>query len=133
MKRVVAAAAVAAGILVASPLSAGAWCSYCEWDPLVLVITPGGHIVPVYDSVWTSQLLNIGLPVESYTTSRVYGPQRQAETQVDVTIYVPAGLLFNFSTMDEITTGLLGSGTVLARTTGTSGTPVHLKFVLPEA
>lgn len=133
MKRVVAAAAVAAGILVASPLSAGAWCSYCEWDPLVLVITPGGHIVPVYDSVWTSQLLNIGLPVESYTTSRVYGPQRQPETQVDVTIDVPAGLLFNFSTMDEVTTGLLGSGTVLARTTGTSGTPVHLKFVLPEA
>lgn len=133
MKRVVVAAALAAGVLFASPVSAGAWCSYCEWDPLVLVVTPGGHIVPLYDSVWTSQLLNIGLPLESYTTSRVWSPSGQPETQVNVTIDVPAGLLFKFATMDEVTTGLLGSGTVLARTTGTSGTPVHLQFVLPEA
>lgn len=133
MKRVVVAAALAAGILVALPVSAGAWCSYCEWDPLVLVVTPGGHIVPVYDSVWTSQLLDIGLPVESYTTSRVYSATGQPETKVDMTIYVPTGLLFKFSTMDEVTTGLLGSGTLLARTTGTSGTPAQLQFVLPVA
>ncbi len=133
MKRVVVAAALAAGILVASPLSAGAWCSYCEWDPLVLVVTPGGHIVPVYDSVWTENVIELGVPLESYTTSRVYGPKGQPETQVDMTISVPAGLLLQFQTMDEVTTGLLGSGTLLARTTGTSGTPVHLKFVLPEA
>lgn len=133
MKRVVVAAALAVGILVALPVSAGAWCSYCEWDPLVLVVTPAGHVVPLYDSVWTSQLLDIGLPLESTTTSRVWSRSGQPETKVDVTIHVPAGLLFNFSTMDEVTTGLLGSGTVLARTTGTSGTPVHLQFVLPEA
>jgi hypothetical protein len=50
-----------------------------------------------------------------------------------MTISVPTGLLFQYSTYDEVTTGLLGSGTVLAHGTGTSGTPVHLKFTLSQA
>lgn len=133
MKRVVVAAALAAGVLVALPVTAGAWCSYCEWDPLVLVVTPAGNVVPVYDSVWTDQLLDIGVPVESYTTSRVWGKHGDPETEVDMTISVPAGALLQFQTMDEVTTGLLGSGTMLASAMGTSGTPVNLKFVLPEA
>lgn len=131
MKRLVAAAAVAAGLMVASPVSAGAWVVYCDWDPLVLVVTPSGHLVPVYDSVWTSSPLNLGLPLESYKTSRVFDPLGRPETAVDMTIYVPA-VLWRFATTDAVTTGLLGSGTVLATADGTSGTAVHLHFVLPE-
>lgn len=129
MRRVVVAAALAAGFLFASSVGASACVTYCDWDPLVLVVTPAGHVVPVFDSVWTSSLLNLGLPTESYTTKRVWR-NGQPMTQVDVTIYVPAGLLFRFNTMDEVTTGLLGSGTVLASGYGTSGTPVHLEFTL---
>jgi hypothetical protein len=124
------AAVLAAGVLIASPTSAGAWATYCDWDPLVLIVTPSGHIVTVYDSVWTPSLLNLGLPLESYTVSRVYDRQGRAETAVDMTIYTPTGLLFRYSTMDEVTSGLLGSGTVYARAYGSSGTPVHLKFTL---
>lgn len=133
MKRVVVAAALAAGVLAASPVTAGAWFSYCDWDPLVVVLTPGGHVALVYDSVWTSSPIDLGVPVESYTTSRVYSANGQPETAVDMVISVPTGLLLRYQTTDEVTTGLLGSGTVLADATGTSGTPVHLKFVLPEA
>ena len=133
MKRVLVAAALAAGILVSSPTSAGAWFAYCDWDPLVLVVTPAGHIVPVYDSVWTPSLLDLGVPLESYTTSRIYSATGQPETAVDMTIYVPTGLLFRYSLTDEVTSGLLGSGHVYAVKSGTSGSPVHLKFVLSQA
>ena len=132
MKRVVVAAAAAAGLLVASGAGVSACATYCDWDPLVLVITPGGHLVPVYDSVWTASLLEPGLPTETYTTARTYVDGRAA-TEVNMTIYVPTGLLLSYSTVDEVTTGLLGSGTVLARANGTSGAPVHLKFTLPES
>jgi hypothetical protein len=130
VKRVVLAAALAAGILVASPTTAGAWATYCDWDPLVLIVTPAGHIVPVYDSVWTSSPLDLGVPLESYTTARAYDAAGKPVTVVTMTISVPTGLLFRYATIDEVTTGLLGSGTVLARKSGTSGTPVRLTFTL---
>lgn len=130
MKRALVAAVLAAGILIASPTTAGAWATFCDWDPLVLVVTPSGHIVPVYDSVWTSSLLDLAVPLESYTVSRTYSRSGKPETLVDMTITVPTGLLLRYQTTDEVTSGLLGSGTVYARANGYSGTPVHLKFVL---
>jgi hypothetical protein len=132
MKRVLVAAALAAGLLVLSPTTAGAWATFCDWDPLVLIVTPAGHIVPVYDSVWTSSPLDLGIPLESYTVSRVYDRAGRPQTAVDMMIYTPTGLLFRYATTDEVTTGLLGSGKVLAIGHGYSGTPVHLKFTLSE-
>ena len=130
MKRALVAAVLAAGFLIASPASAGAWSTFCDWDPLVLVVTPSGHIVPVYDSVWTSSLVDLGVPLESYNVSRTYSRSGTPETLVDMTISVPTGLLLRYQTTDEVTSGLLGSGTVYARASGYSGTPVHLKFIL---
>jgi hypothetical protein len=130
VKRALVAAALAAGVLFASPATAGAWATFCDWDPLVLVVTPSGNIVPVYDSVWTSSLVDLGVPLESYTVSRTYSRKGAPETLVDMTISVPTGLLLQYQTTDEVTSGLLGSGTVYARANGYSGTPVHLKFVL---
>ena len=132
MKRVLVAAALAAGIMAVSPVNAGAFMTYCDWDPLVLIVTPSGHIVPVYDSVWTSSPLDLALPLESYTVTGVYDNQGRPHTAVDMKISVPTGLLFRYSTFNEVTTGLLGSGTVLAHAYGTSGTPVHLKFILSQ-
>lgn len=130
MKRVLIAALLAAGVLVAAPTGAAAYSTYCDWDPLVLVVTPAGHVVPVYDSVWTSSLLDLGVPVESTTTSRIYSKQGAPETAVAVTIYAPTGLLFRYATTDEVTSGLLGSGTVYSRANGWSGSPVTLNFIL---
>lgn len=133
MRRALVAVLLAAGMMFASPTSAGAWFTHCEWDPLVLVVTPAGQIVPVYDSVWTSSLLDIGLPLESYSVSRVYATNGTPETLVDMSIYVPTGLLLRFNLTDEVTSGPLATGTVYAIKSGTSGSPVHLKFVLPTA
>ena len=122
---------LAAGIVMCSPTSAGAWATYCDWDPIVLIGTPGGNVVPVYDSVWTSSPLDLGLPLESYTTSRVY-VNGKPETAVDMAISVPTGLLLQYQTKDEVTTGLLGSGQLLASKTGWSGQTLHLKFTLSQ-
>jgi len=129
VKRGLIAAIVAAGFLVATPVSAGAWATYCDWDPLVPVITPAGHIVLLYDSVWTSSPLSLGLPIATSRTSRVY-VDGKAETAVDTAIWVPAGLLLQFRVTDMVTTGLLGSGSVLATQQGWSGQTLHLKFTL---
>jgi hypothetical protein len=131
LKRVVVAAAMAVGFLLASPSSAAAWASYCDWDPLVLIVTPGGHVVPVYESVWTSSPLQIGLPLGTYTAKRVYDNVGRPNTAVDVKVTVLTGLLFNFRTTNMVTSGLLGTGKVYAVKDGWSGTPVHLKFTLP--
>ncbi len=133
MKRVLVAAALAAGLLVASPTSAGAWATFCDWDPIVLIVTPAGNIVPVYDSVWTASPLDLGLPLESYTVSRVYDASGKPHTAVDMKITVPTGLLFRYTVKDMVTSGLLGTGTVYALKYGTSGTPVHLSFTLSQA
>ena len=133
MNRLVVAAALAAGILLCSPTGAGAWATYCDWDPIVPIITPGGHVVLVYDSVWTSSPLSLALPLETYTTSRVYDAAGHPHTAVDMKISVPTGLLFRYTTYDMVTSGLLGSGTVYAAKYGTSGTPVHLYFTLPQS
>ena len=119
MRKVVLAALMAAGIVVFSPAPAGAWFSYCEWDPLVPVVTPAGHVVLLYDSVWTPSPLDLGVPLATTTVSRVYSSTGQPETAVDTAITVP--------------TGLLGSGKVLAMKSGTSGQTLHLKFVLSQA
>jgi hypothetical protein len=106
---------------------------WCDWDPVVPVITPAGNVVLVFDSVWTSSPLYLGLPVASYTVSRVYDNHGRPLTAVDMAITVPSGLLFKFATTNMVTTGPLGSGQVLAQQNGTSGSPVHLHFTLNKA
>ena len=130
MRRVVLAAAMAVAAAGLASAPALAWATSCDWDPVVLVVTPGGHLVPVYDSVWTAPGLNIGLPVESYTTSRAYDAAGQPVTRVDMAISVPAGLLLQFQTTDMVTSGLLGSGHVYGTATGWSGQTLHIKFTL---
>jgi hypothetical protein len=123
----------ATAALSVSGSQAFAWMSYCDWDPPVLILTPGGNLVAVHDSVWTSSLLNIGLPVSGYTATRVYGPEGQPETAVDMTVSVPTELLWHYHYTAFVATGPLLSGQVLAYGQGYGTAPVHLKFVLPEA
>lgn len=132
MRRVVLAAVLAAAVGVLTPTTAGAWATYCEWDPLVPLITPSGNVVLLYDSVWTSNLIQLGLPIATTSTSRVY-VEGQPATAVDTAIWVPAGLLLQFPVKDMVTTGLLGSGQVLATKYGWSGQTLHLKYTLQVA
>jgi len=133
VKKTLIAATMAVGLLLASPGAAEAVYTHCDWDPIVPIITPGGHLVLVYDSVWTAHATNLGLPLASYTVKRSYDSGGRPVTAVDKAISTPTGLLFRYSYLAQVTTGLLGSGKVLAFSYGTSGAPTHLKFVLPQA
>jgi hypothetical protein len=132
VKRVVLAALLAAGVVLLSPGTAGAWATYCEWDPLVPVVTPAGHVVLLYDSVWTANPIEVGVPISTTETSRVYVAGKPA-TAVDTAVWVPVGLLLQFPVQDMVTTGILGSGQVMATRNGWSGQTLHLKFTLAVA
>ncbi len=132
MKRLLIAGVLLMGALGTQVSQAAASEMFCDWDPPVLIVTPAGHLQPVYASVWTSSLLNIGLPVESYTATRAYDAAGHPVTNVDMSVYVPAGLLFSFTTLDMVNTGLLGGGQRLASAYGTSGHTTHLRFTLNE-
>jgi len=132
VRRLLIAGAMLVGALGTQVSQAAASEMFCDWDPPVLVVTPAGHVETVYASVWTSSLLNIGLPVESYTATRAYNAAGSPVTNVDMSVYVPAGLLFSFTTLDMVNSGLLGGGHLLASAYGTSGHTTHLKFTLNE-
>lgn len=132
MRRFLLSASASLAAVLMGTVSAGAWCEFCDWDPVVLIVTPAGNLVPVYDSVWTSSPLQVGLPLESYQATRAYDHNGNPVTDVDVSIYVPTGLLTQFRTLDEVTTGILGTGTVLGATQGSSGTTTHVRFRLNQ-
>ena len=43
-------------------------------------------------------------PVESYTATRAYDSAGHPVTKFDVAVWVPSGLLFNFTTLDVVST-----------------------------
>src|SRR5207244_8891065 len=81
--------------MLASPGAAQAAYTHCDWDPIVPVITPGGNLVLVYDSVWTAYATSLGLPLASYTAKRAYDSSGRPVTAVDMAITTPTGLLLD--------------------------------------
>ncbi len=134
MKRLLIVGALVVGALGTTVTQAGAMENFCDWDPATVVITPGGHIATVYVSVWTSHLLDLGLPIATSTTRRAYDAEGNPVTNVDTSIWVPGSLLFgNFQTLDMATTGPLGSGSRLAATYSSAGRITHLHYTLTES
>jgi len=86
VKKALIAATTAVGLMLASPGAAQAAYTHCDWDPIVPVITPGGNLVLVYDSVWTAYATSLGLPLASYTAKRAYDSSGRPVTAVDMAI-----------------------------------------------
>ena len=128
MKRLLAALAVSVGVFGAQASTASGMEYFCDWDPTVVVVTPAGNLDVVYLSVYTPNLRSVGLPLDSYTTARAYDSKGNPVTDVDVSVYVPGGLLSNFPTYSLVSTGLLGGGQVLGTGTGVSSSVTHVHF-----
>lgn len=133
MRKFVLAGLMAALSSMVAAAPASAWAEYCDWDPPVLIQTPSGNSVLVYDTVFTSSLLQVGLPVESYSVARAYDEDGNPVTAVDMAISVPAGLVSQFSLLGVVSTGLNGSGQVLGSSSGSSGSVTHVKFTLYQS
>ena len=118
-------------LLLAGSATGGAGEEWCEYDPVVMVTTPGGKIVPVYlliGAVGVEHLPLVTAAQHSYIVEADGGGQA---TQVRLRVLVPKGLDGGvFATRVTASTGPLGTGTILDTTTGTSGEPMPLRFKL---
>lgn len=131
MRRLMLAVLITASLLFVlfpPPVAAAEW---CDTDPLVLIQTPGGMLVPVFV---TSGALGIEhqsavlLVHMDYSTEAVEGG---TATLVHLDVIVPDDLLDkHFPTRTVASTGPLATGTIYARASGYSGQAMTLTFKL---
>lgn len=126
-----AVAAAATLTAVTTPVALGAE-NWCDADPLQLVITSGGKIVPIFVTNGARSALRIAqllLAKITHTTKSVDGGRA---TLVTVNVVVPNGLFgAKFDTRCIVSCGPLGTFEVYATTTGTSGQTMTTQFKLP--
>jgi hypothetical protein len=134
MKRLVLAAVMA--LIPLMPLSAlapaaAAEGDWCDDDPVVVIVTPGGHLVPLFNTMGVQGLLHapdILLARVSYTTKSVNGGR---STQVNMKVTIPNDLFgWGFPTRAKISTGPLGTLNVLGTTSGNSGSAMNVQFTI---
>ena len=124
--RLSAASAGAAGLLNAAVRGAAAGEDWCDTDPLVKVITPGGSHQFVH--------LTFSAPSSAFRqnliaakNSIVWTAVRSADglgTDVTVTSTVPLDGLAAFPTRSRVSTHPFGEGTLYSSVEGTAGIPM---------
>jgi hypothetical protein len=107
---------------------------WCDTDPVLVVRTPAGYLVPVYVNVGAQSLL-----LTPNTLSASILPAYTADpspnntaTTVTVTVKVPQSLLASsFAIRSIVSSGAFGSGWVYASAFGVSWQALISKFELP--
>lgn len=126
------ATTTAATATVATAPAAFAADGWCDVDPIQLVITSGGNIVPIFVTNGAPSLLYVAqllLAKISHTTQSADGGK---STLVTVKVTVPNGLLGKtFPTRTVVSSGPLGLLKVYGTATGTSGKAMTVQFKLP--
>ena len=104
---------------------------WCETDPLVVIRTPSGELVPLFvtnGAAGVEYLALVQLARMDYTTVSVEGARA---TLVRLLVIVPSTWDGRrFATSSVVSTGPLKTGTVLASASGQSGLPMRLEFRL---
>ena len=132
MRRILVAFAMVVlvlGVSAPPPVAAAEW---CDTDPLILVETPGGALVPIFvttGALGVEHLLAATLATIHYTA--VPAAQSGA-TDVEIRVLV-SGDIFDdrFPTRTVASTGPLGTGAIYARDEGRSGKAMVMRFTLP--
>ncbi len=120
-------------VLSPSPPAALASETWCDTDPILLIQTPAGRLVPVFVTVGAQSVVFtpntlLGSLLVSYTAAPARGG---TATKLTVVVNVPPSQLQpSFATRATISAGALGSGTVYARGTGVSGSSMISTFEL---
>ncbi len=134
MPRLLLVALVLLGALLGPAAPARAAAEWCDTDPLLVITTPGGHVVPVFILVGALGLAH--LPAAQAASLLATSAAAEATaggraTRVTVTVVVPDDPFGGgFPTRAAASTGPLGTGTVHATAEGTSGAPLTLRFTL---
>src|SRR5688572_9175340 len=116
---------------VAAP-AAFAGDAWCDVDPIQLVITSGGKIVPIFVTNGAPSLLHVAQLLLAKMSTTVQSADGGTSSLVTVKVTVPNGLLGKrFSTRTKISSGPLGLLKVYGTATGTSGSAMTVQFKLP--
>ena len=106
--------------------------TWCDIDPVQLVITSGGRLVPIFVTNGAPSLLyapQLLLARITHTTESVDGG---TATLVTVQVTVPNALFGRtFPTRSVVSSGPLGLLQIYATGGGTSGSPMVMRFKLP--
>jgi hypothetical protein len=108
---------------------------WCDTDPILVIQTPTGRLVPVYVTVGAQSLLLspntlLGSLVLDYTAVPTSDGKA---TLVTAVVNVPTSLLTgSIATRSIVSSGALAPGTLYAQASGVSGTPTTLVFKLPS-
>jgi hypothetical protein len=115
-------------VLLAGPVpGVGATEQWCETDPLVVITTPGGSVVPVYVTNRARGAEYLPAVVAASVNYTVKSAGDGTLVKLYVTIPATPGLTDAGSTAS---TGPLATGTVYATTTGSTGQRMTLEFKL---
>ena len=114
-----------------APVALAGSSDWCDLDPIVIIKTPKGSLVPVYNTMGVQGLQHQAAMLVakvSYTAQPADGG-RTTLVKLDVTI--PEGLWGrDFATRTVISTGPLGTLKVLGRAEGESGRAMRVQFTL---
>jgi hypothetical protein len=131
MARTLVAVGIVLLLLVGSVTTGGASEEWCEYDPVVLVTTPGGRVVPVYLLIGAAGLENLPLVTAAQYHRIVEPTDAGRATLVRLEVMVPTRLGGGtFPTRVTASTGAHATGTILDTETGLSGEPMPLTFKL---
>ncbi|HEX2033572.1 MAG TPA: hypothetical protein VHS99_05255 [Chloroflexota bacterium] len=125
-----AGALAALGTTHGSTPVAGAGAEWCECDPLVVVATPGGALVPVFVTNAGLGLLHLAAVQLAQLTYTVTPVPNGQQTQVNLRVLIPNDLFGEFPTRSTASSGPLRTGTIYATAQGHCGQPLHLTFTL---
>ena len=121
----------ALALLVGLVPGASAGDEWCEVDPVVVITTPGGSVVPVFVNIRAQGLEHLpGIlqAQDSYTTQSTDGG---TATSVRMTVMVPGDRFSDrYPVQVVVTTGPARTGTTLASAKGYSEQDLQLKFTL---
>jgi len=106
--------------------------AWCDIDPIQLVITSGGKIVPIFVTNGAPSLLYVTQLLLAKMSTTVQSADGGKSSLVTVKVTVPNGLLGKrFSTRTKISSGPLGLLKVYGTATGMSGSAMTVQFKLP--
>jgi hypothetical protein len=111
---------------------AQAWDEWCDTDPLLLVITPKGSVVPVFYLTGVQLPAHLALALLGLLSVRYSAvPAPGGGTRVEVSVTVPNGLLGQrHPARLTVSSGALGTGHVYGTDTGLTGERLTVRFRL---
>jgi hypothetical protein len=134
MKRRLAVAAVLAAVAstATAPAALAGSSEWCDLDPVVLIKTPRGNLVPVFNTMGVRGLKHQAAMLVAKVNYSVQPAEGGRKTRVKLDVTVPEGPLWgrNFDTRTVISTGPLGTLKVLGRGEGRSGRAMRVQFTL---